>query len=433
MKLIKNHVIIDLKKDALLINTLNGSIDRITTEVEAYIRKCEQADEVEVRSQEEKRIYDILERRGYLTLNEEDERAKKEALIGKLRQRYNKSKKIVKAISLVMTYECNFRCPYCFEATAADKRGHYITEEHIDAALSFAGEELQHIGLFGGEPLLPRNRKAIEYLINKAPDKHYSAITNGYYLDQFIDLFTRVKVSYIMVTLDGKRELHDRRRVLANGGPTFDVIIKNIGICLRNGIPIRIRMNVDKDTISQSEELRCELIERFAEYEDNLSFEISPMMELGQEQKNELITELSANDYKYDSEGIKNVLLSRCSPIVNCIVNGERLYPTYSYCAEETNVYIMDPFGFVYPCLVAVGHPSYAIGKFYPVKEIYKNNIKNRNIETIEKCKECKYSLLCGGGCPIKTRVEYGTYQPECDTVLNDLYKRIPKLLELKN
>lgn len=85
-----------------------------------------------------------------------------------------------------MTYNCNFRCPYCFEAANDNPNEAYINEEHIDAALEIAGKDLVHIGLFGGEPLLPKNRKSIEYLISKDPDKKYSIITNGYYLDRYM-------------------------------------------------------------------------------------------------------------------------------------------------------------------------------------------------------------------------------------------------------
>lgn len=127
-----------------------------------------------------------------------------------------------------------------------------INEKHIDAALALAGEELEHIGLFGGEPLLPRNRRTIEYLFNKTLDKSYDVITNGYYLDQFIDLLTCVNVSYVMVTLDGKRETHNKRRYLANAEPTFDKILHNIQKCLENRIPVRIRMNIDQNTIGES-------------------------------------------------------------------------------------------------------------------------------------------------------------------------------------
>ncbi|MBQ7077313.1 MAG: radical SAM protein [Lachnospiraceae bacterium] len=332
-----------------------------------------------------------------------------------------------------MTYDCNFQCPYCFERTNEELKGRYLTKEQIDAAFEFAGNDIEHISLFGGEPLLHKNYSMVEYIVKKAPEKTYSVITNGYCLDEYIDLFKTVEVAYIMVTLDGNRDSHDKRRVLAGGEPTYDKIMSNIRMCLDNGIRIRIRMNIEKDTIETADELRRTLVEEFKDKSEYLDFEISPMMEIKTNERNSLFGKLLENDEKLNDENQRNKLLSRFSPIVNCIINGERLYPTYSFCGEEQNKFIMDPLGLIYPCLVAVGRPKYALGTYYPELNIYADGIRNRNIETIEKCKTCEYSLLCGGGCPLKVKGENVAYAPECESIISEIHDLLPVLLEAKN
>lgn len=310
-------------------------------------------------------------------------------------------------------------------------RGLYFSETQIDAALALAGKDLKHIGLFGGEPLLPQNRCLLEHIIKQAPEKCYDIITNGYYLDQYVDLLSQIDVSYVMVTLDGGRSIHDKKRVLANGGPTFDTILNNIQTCLQNRIAIRIRMNIDGDTISESERLRNELLQKFQDYTDLLSFEISPMMEINRSERDQLINELTQNDILHQPNA-RNKILSRFSPVINTLLYGQRLHPTYSYCSSHQNKFIVDPLGLIYPCLAAVGKRDYAIGTFHPQVKLFENNVRNRNIETIEKCRSCTYSLLCGGGCPLKIDVCKDIYQAECGSILNDLHNLLPMLLETK-
>lgn len=432
MKLIRNLVCTEIENGFLLFNTLNGLIDAVDQKTVAILGKWIKQDSIEPETQEEQKLYETLGARGYLCVSHEEEQRKKDNLIAKLRALYERDKYKIKALTFAMTYNCNFRCPYCFESIADDLKGCYISKEQIDAGLAMAGDDLEHIGLFGGEPLLPKNREAIAYLIEKAPDKEYDVITNGYYLDQYIDLLSKVKVSYVMVTLDGKKSVHDKRRFLANGAPTYDKIMENIALCLRNQIPVRIRMNVDADTLGEIEELQAHLTGVFADYASLLSFEISPMMEIKPDERNNLFGKLEEIDAQQASPEQKNVFLTRGSPIVNCVLNGGRLTPTYSYCAGHEQGYIVDPLGLIYTCLVAVGKPRFAVGAYYPEVRFFEQSIKNRNIETIEKCRSCAYSLLCGGGCPLKIQEDQSIYQPECGTVLNDIHGLLPSLLRAR-
>lgn len=432
MRLIHNLVCAKLDDEYLLINTLNGLMDLIDDNTLEILKKWEPMEEITAVTSEEQSLFESLQKRGYLCTSREAEQAQKDSIIQALRELHQKNKTKISTITFVMTYDCNFRCPYCFEGIDHSLRGVYLNEEQIDAALAFAGDDLKHIGLFGGEPLLPRTRKAVEYLIQKAPDKSYDVITNGYYLDQFIDLFSKVDVSYIMVTLDGKKELHDKRRYLANGAPTYDVILANIQKALESGIPIRIRMNIEKETLAESTVLRKELLDKFADYKDLLSFEVSPMMGIDYRERNKLFGELAKVDFENKQTSGENVFLTRFSPVVNCVINGTKLRPTYSYCVGHQTGYIFDPFGLVYTCLVAVGKRHFAVGSYYPNAGFFETSLKCRNIETIEKCRDCAYSLICGGGCPINLGNTKDVYQPECGSILNDIHNTLPLLLRAK-
>lgn len=432
MKLIKNMVITKIDSGYLMINSLNGLVDIVNESTLEIVKKWHDMDHIETVNEIEQELFGALTARGYMCFSEDEEKEQKDKIILALRERYNKIQARTSSLTFVMTYNCNFRCPYCFEAANDNPNEAYINEEHIDAALEIAGKDLVHIGLFGGEPLLPKNRKSIEYLISKAPDKKYSIITNGYYLDRYIDLFSNIDISYVMVTLDGGKATHDRRRVLANGEPTFDIISKNIQNCLEHNIPIRIRMNIDRENLNESIELKNLLVSSLKGTANNLSFEISPLMDIRLDERNRLFQSLFNNERTTDQCRFHNEFLSRTSPIINSLINGEKLRPIYSFCDAHESGLIVDPQGLIFPCLVSVGKRPLAIGTYYPEVRYFNNSIRNRNIETIEKCHDCSLSLLCGGGCPVKLDSYVDIHRPECSSIVNDIYNLLPLLLKTK-
>ena len=310
-----------------------------------------------------------------------------------------------------------------------------MASELIDAALNLVGEKLKNIGLFGGEPLLPSNRHAIEYLISKAPDKSYSIITNGYHLEDFLDILSKLNIASIMVTLDGEEHTHNSRRYLANGEPTYRKILSGIEKCLKSNIPICIRMNLDSDNYDEANPLKKELIKSFSEYENLLSFEISPMMEASVSERNEMFTQLYTKELvERPSEDLQkmNRMLGKFTPIVNAITTGSRLHPVYSFCSAHDRGLLVDPYGNIFPCLLAVGVDDLAIGKYYPQIVLKENSIRNRNIDTIPECRQCKYSLLCGGGCPVGFSNYDDVFKPMCFNIMNEIHNILPMIFKAK-
>ena len=300
----------------------------------------------------------------------------------------------------------------------------------IDAALDLAGDDLKIIGLFGGEPLLPKNRPALEYIISKAPDKEYIITTNGYYLEEFLDVLTKVNVMNIAVTLDGEEATHDSRRYLANGKPTYGKIMSGIMKCLENSIHTTIRMNLDKSNFVECNGLKERLLEEYARYGGLLNFDVSPMLETASPEKNEMFLELYNFDIGCNPEERKqrNRLLSSFSPIVNTLLSNKKLMPKYAFCYAHDNGYWVDPYGNIYPCILTVGMEELAIGKYYPNVEFYENSIRNRNIDKIPECRECKYSLLCGGGCPLPLIDYSDVFKPVCHAIKNEIHNLLPML-----
>jgi uncharacterized protein len=174
-------------------------------------------------------------------------------------------------LTICPTLRCNFRCPYCFESSQADVKtmSQKTQERLVDWIKQYKNIKNFNAGWYGGEPLLAF--EAICELTEKfkALDLNFDnvgLITNGYllYKDKIARL-NDLKIADIQVPLDGPREVHDSRRFLAGGGPTFDRILENITNLMNSDYAGRchIRVNVDRHNIRNYLDLRASLLEQF--------------------------------------------------------------------------------------------------------------------------------------------------------------------------
>lgn len=434
MILIKHVIGVDLEDGKyLLINSLNGLMDKVGEPVVNIIKKWREVDGITPENDFEVSLYNALQSKGYLVNSRAEEEAKKNDIIKVLRENHQANADICKAMTFILTYDCNFRCPYCYECDVAAKKA-VMTPEQIDAALEFAGDSLQAIGLFGGEPLMPSCRPSLEYLISKTPGKKYHIITNGYYLLEFYDLLSSLDIMKIIVTLDGEEEDHNKRRFLEGGRPTFQKIMQGVEHYLDASMPICIRMNLDDSNFEAGNRLRESLLERFAKHGELLTFEMSSMLSAGYDDETNIWEALYEKDAHLDNDERlrQNQLLSRSDHIINAFTQGTKLSPTYSFCyAHASNKYLVDPYGHIYPCLVSVGKEELAIGTYYPEVKFKENSIHNRNIESIPKCRNCEYSLLCGGGCPLRLPSYKDVLKPDCSHTRNQIHVMLPKIYKV--
>ncbi|WP_350343167.1 radical SAM protein [Proteinivorax tanatarense] len=431
MKLIKHMIFVDIHNNKkLLINSLTGTMDEIDAPIYETLSKWQDCEEIVTENDLEAELLSNLQARGYVVNNYEEELAKKSEILEVVRDNHLERQKNQRSAVFVMTYDCNFRCPYCFEGDAYLKK-EVITPEQIDAALNLAGDGLEAICIFGGEPLLPKTRPVLEHLFNKAPDKTYQIFTNGYYLTEFLDLLLSINISQVLITLDGNEEFHNSRRFLANGKPTFRKILEGVEKCLKNGINVRIRMNLDKNNYEEGIDLREKLLDMFSGYKNNLSFELSTLIGASSNERLDIVSEIYSSDNKHSFEDRERIndFITKKNSILDHLVYGRDINPLYSYCYAHVDGMVFDPYGTIYPCLGCVGKEHFSIGKYHPLIEYKENSIRNRNIEAIPECRDCTYSLLCGGGCPLKLIDNDGDFfKPVCYSIKTLLHKELPVL-----
>lgn len=434
MKLIYNKVYIPIEeKQFILVNTLNGRIDLIDNETYYTLKEWELSENIIPNEKKQIELLNTLKAHGFIVSDKFEEDKIKEELLSVLREGHNKIKKSYYLLSFILTYDCNFRCNYCYEANGITCKS-TLTHEMIDAAFDLTNEHLSVIGLFGGEPLLPKNKDAIEYIINKGKDKKFNIITNGYYLLEYFDLLKDLRIDKIQVTLDGTREQHNKNRPLANGNETFDKIYKGIEKYLTNGKHIHIRMNVNQENLESCKDLRQHFLDNFSDFHNNISFEFFPIMQLSQNNRLNLLKDISKTDIDKTEKDLSmiNSISGTYKPIIRYFLNGRRLSPVYCFCHAHGGGIYVDPLGDIYSCIVSVGKKELSIGKYFPDKYIKENSIINRNIESIPECRECNYALLCGGGCPLELNSYEDVMKPCCGKIIDDINTLVPYLYKMK-
>ncbi|MDD6211266.1 MAG: radical SAM protein [Bacteroidales bacterium] len=364
----------------------------------------------------------LLISRGYITtktLREEREYVKKLANL-----MHRKDKSLFKNFMFLISYDCNFRCPYCYENEISGE-GHQwtkrkFTKELVDKAF-YAMEQIEPRAelrsrqsiLYGGEPLLKENKEIVEYIVSRAQKfgMTFMAITNGYDLDHYEDLLSPEKINTLQITIDGFKEEHDNRRIHYLTGRSFDKIVKNIGIALKKDIAVAIRYNTDKNNISDIkkilnyfDELGYSKFEKFAfksallkDYSPDANNKSAVLNYLNREEFNRINykqLEFNGNKYGCQDFGIYNKLSK-------AIKEKRKIYLNSTFCAAQSGSYIFDPYGNIYGCWSLVGNPQNVIGK-YSDKIQWTPELSRwhaRNINGSENCSVCKYALLCSGGC----------------------------------
>lgn len=432
----------------MLIHGYTGTMDVVDYELKNYIFTSEQFTKEMFPFSDE--IFELLRSRGYLTIRtEEEERdyirkiALKTAYLNQI---------ITKTFTFLITYKCNFNCPYCYEHNIVKREGidfkTSISKELVDKAFLAMNEiepnvKLHNkvINLFGGEPLLKENRQIIKYIVDKgkALGYHFSATSNGYDLEFYEDLLGNNAITSVQVTIDGSKYVHDVRRVHNENHGTFDKIITNIRWALEKGIALAIRINVDAENINEIlildsyfQEIGLYNYDKFTVYAAYIGGDINynpSIYNLTGKQR------ISLQDFYATCSQSQHIQydISLCKKIMSAIKKKKCLRLLPVHCGAQVGTdYIFDPFGHIYSCLDCVGNKGQDIGTY--INHVRWNEGKekwtNRNVGILDKCSKCKFALLCGGGCYAK--VLNSNIESYCDgypikfkNVINRIYKHL--------
>lgn len=409
-----------------MLHTLLGSIDIIESTEYDIIEKWKNCTSIIPETALEKKLYQNLITRKYILTHSDEIK-----LIKQTKKLATSTKKIFPIVTFILTYDCNFKCPYCFEKERVDNTS-IMTTSMVDQIFNIHKNKINNICFYGGEPFLPQNMDIINYIISKSPHATYSAISNGYYLDEYLEILKKIHIEFIQITLDGSKDYHNMSRILHNGNGTYDKIMKNIDLCLNLHIPIKIRMNISEKNIESCLSLREQLSKKYSSYP--LMFELQPIFQYNTKTRNLLEKKIYQSDLK------ENSLLNDNYFTYNTIVNtylpiqyyfstmASTFYPITNNCDAETQRVCYDIYGLYYTCLVSVGDKTAACGTYYPEYSFNAKSIADRSIYNIPECSECTLAFICGGGCGYQVMDSVGnSCHPNCHNVHHILTEIIPK------
>lgn len=316
-----------------------------------------------------------------------------------LKNRYNSSDM---ALTILPTRGCNFGCIYCYEQ---DRPNVLMNEQTEKAIVKFvcSNSNLKRLSVvwYGGEPLLNFDSMVRLTKMFKQQNIEYSAkiVSNGYLLTkEKADLMKDLAIRNIQITFDGSEEIHNQRRFLLGGQPTYRKIMDNLKylLSINKEITIDIRTNIDRrnkddynkfyqDFKSEINDKRVTMYPGFVS--DLLSSEcVSP--------------EFNISEGGYKAQFILDIFDKYGIEIKSFLPK----YRRHSCVASKYFAFVVGPEGELYKCWRMVGNQKETIGNvndgsFDMVK--FSKYLIGADYTLDSKCLQCEFITLCGGGCPL--------------------------------
>ena len=388
-----------------IVNLLNGSADILAPDEAAMLLDFQKGKELPADFRES------LTAQGYIVNPEEEARLYQSTYLDFLDARDDDELQIF----FVPNYACNFACTYCYQDEYTNNHQH-LSIEIIDAFFRYITTEFasrkKYLTIFGGEPLRnsAKQKEIITYLLQqaRAANLDVALVTNGFALVDYMDILKDAPIREIQVTLDGTSYMHNKRRFLKDGSPTFNNIVEGIDACLANHLPINLRMVVDKENIAELPALAAFAIEKGWTKSDIFKTQLGRNYELHhcQADAQNLFSRISLYENIYHLVKEFPHILEFHKPAYSIskflFENGDLPHPLFDSCPACKTEWAFDYTGTIYSCTATVGKADEALGTFYPEisrKQDLISAWENRDVTTIPECADCNVQLACGGGC----------------------------------
>ena len=335
-----------------------------------------------------------------------------EPMAGKLKQ---KTAGVVKALCLHIAHTCNLNCSYCFAS-----QGKYHGERAIMSfevgkrALDFLVENsgTRHnleVDFFGGEPLMNfqvvKDLVAYARSIEKEKNKNFrfTLTTNGVLVDDDVIEWANRECSNVVLSLDGRKEIHDRYRVDFAGNGSWEKIVPKFQKF--------VEARGNKDYYMRG---------TFTHANPDFLKDIQQMLDLG-------FTELSmepvvcaSDDPSALTEEDLTIVMEQYEQLAQLMIQhdqegkpftfyhymidltgGPCIYKRISGCGSGTEYMAVTPWGDLYPCHQFVGEEKFKLGNIWDgvTNHEIQSEFAACNVYAHPECRDCWARLYCSGGC----------------------------------
>ena len=338
------------------------------------------------------------------------------------------AKPIVKSLCLHIAHDCNLRCGYCFASTGSfgHDRGLMSPEvacRAVDFLLEHGGSRKHaEIDFFGGEPLLNMAtvRAAVAHIRKREAETgkifNLTLTTNAVLLNQEnLDFLNQENIQLIL-SIDGRREVHDRMRPFAGGAGSYDKVLANMhkAVDSRQGANYYARGTYTAYNLDFAADVLALADEGFGRLSVEPVVAKDAPYGLCEAQLPELFAQydlLAAEYLRRHREGNGfdffhfNVDLE----------NGPCLTKRLSGCGAGHEYYAVTPEGDLYPCHQFVGRDDFKVGTVFAGidQPDLCDEFRQAHVLTKPECRRCWARFYCSGGCHANAEAFHGSiHQP---------------------
>ena len=354
------------------------------------------------------------------------------SMAGTFKQR---SGDVVKALCLHVAHTCNLNCAYCFAS-----QGKYhgdralmsfeVGKQALDFLVAHSGSRTNlEVDFFGGEPLM--NWEVVKQLVAYArtleePNHkkfRFTLTTNGMLIDDDVIDFANREMSNVVLSLDGRREIHDRLRVDYAGRGSYDRIVPRFQKLVRarggknyymRGTFTHANPDFTNDVFHMADlgftELSMEPV--VCAPDDPAALTAEDLLVVKQQY------ELLAKDMlRRQREGHPITFYHYMLDLTG----GPCVYKRISGCGSGTEYMAVTPWGDLYPCHQFVGEEKYKLGDVWQgvTNTALREEFRACNVYARPECADCWAKLYCSGGCAANayhaTGSIRGVYEAGCE------------------
>ncbi len=335
------------------------------------------------------------------------------------------------------TYDCNLRCPYCYEGT--EKMSAFMDDTVIQNTIDFikrstteSRSKIMVVGFYGGEPLLRpdvccRIAEPLQQWAAQNNILYYGTLTtNGSLLNEKTAQKVLPYVASVHITLDGAEEQHNKMRVYQNGKGSYKEVLRAIELVRDEPKHLTLRIHVDvEDEAYKGIEVLDDLEQLGLKGREHLHIyfkQLEPPDACLSISRDKKYLERKKRELDEFPHVWKRAKEKGWGPHMSVEAGQEHGILTYNIVSCDhikRGRHVIDPFGDVYLCPMAAGFKHHSIGT---IKEggvldyspVY-YTLLTRNPLQLEGCGECSYLPICSGGCPVSIFEEKHSYlTPYC-------------------
>ena len=328
---------------------------------------------------------------------------------------FKKRKTVVKALCLHIAHDCNLACKYCF-AEEGEYHGDRslmsfeVGRKALDFLIANSGNRVNlEVDFFGGEPLM--NFQVVKDLVAYGRSKEqehnkkfrFTLTTNGMLLNEEVMEFANKEMANVVLSVDGRKEVHDFMRPTRNGKGSYDLIIDKFKTMaeLRNQTNYYVRGTFTHHNLDFSQDVlhladmgfkQISMEPVVAPDEQPYAIKEEDLPKLFEEY--DLLAKAMIEREK-DGKGFNffHFMID--------LTGGPCLYKRLSGCGSGTEYLAVTPWGDLYPCHQFVGMEEFKLGNVDTgiEKTELVDEFKLCNVYAKDKCKDCFARFYCSGGC----------------------------------